>query len=225
MNWDTFARAMTLRYRMPGMKYRVRDANRILMAFLKRSVKPYVSFSAGKDSLVALDMALALRPDIAVVWHDEDWLPPGTVESVEAAEQFYGIRILRVRERHAADEWYARYGQWPHCSQPRVVDFEADTWPEIEDHYGFDGAIIALRGDESKARSLALRYPLRWHKTMGAWRVSPVHDWTYMDVWSYILGRRLPFHPAYRQMIEAGVEPAHARIGPLTATRVYLLAP
>jgi phosphoadenosine phosphosulfate reductase len=219
--WKAFEQASRLRYTLPGMARRIRDAERITAAFLRRAVHPYVAFSTGKDSLVALDITLRLRPDTAVLFHDENWLLPGTRDNVAAVEAFYGTRILRVRERYADDEFFAAYGVWPRCDRPAPVDFEADHWSEIDAHYGFDGAIIALRAEESAQRRRALRQPLRWHKTDGQWRVSPVHDWSYQDIWAYIIGRRLPYHPAYPAFIEAGVPPVYARIGPLTAVRVY----
>lgn len=221
MTFDTFAAASRLRYRLPLMQRRLRDARRITTAFLRRSANPYVSYSTGKDSLVALDLALAVRSDVQIVWHDENWVYPGTLENIEDVERHYAIHVTRVRERFADDEFYERFGVWPVCRAPRPVDFEADTWREIQDYYGWDGAIIALRKDESPTRDLALRNPLRWHRGRGEWRVSPVHDWSFEDVWAYILGKRLPYHAAYEKLIDFGVEPKFARIGPFTAVRVY----
>jgi 3'-phosphoadenosine 5'-phosphosulfate sulfotransferase (PAPS reductase)/FAD synthetase len=168
-----------------------------------------------------MDIALRIRPDIQIVWHDEDWVLPGTAENIEGVETFYGINIIRVRERFSADEFFKEFGRWPICLSPRSVDFEADHWFEIVRHYGWDGAVIALRSDESTQRYFALKRPLRWNKSREEWRVSPVHDWSVEDIWAYILGRKLPYHPAYEKMIDAGIEPKFARIGPLTAVRVY----
>lgn len=221
MNWNTVEQAARLHYRLPIMRRRIRDAERILAAFLKRAQRPYLAYSAGKDSLAALDLTLRLHPTIDVVWHDEDWVLPGTVENIEAVERFYKIRIIRVRERFAADEFFATFGQWPVCLHPRPVDYEADAWTDITARYGWDGAIIALRSDESRNRRFALKHPLRFHQGRREWRVSPVHDWNVQDVWAYIMGNRLPYHAAYPQLIDAGVDPRHARIGPLTASRVY----
>lgn len=221
MKWDVFRKTMELQYKLPAMKYKMATAQRILMAFLKRTSKPYVAFSTGKDSLVALDLVLSMRPDIDIVFHDEDWVIPGTIENLEAIELYYDKHIIRVRERYAADEFKKEYGQWPICWQPRAVNFEADHWDEIVSHYGWDGAIIALRSEESTQRAFTLRRPLRWNKTAEEWRVSPTHDWNYRDVWAYIIGKRLLYHPAYEKLIDSGVEPKFARIGPLTAVRVY----
>ena len=221
MRWSVWYKTARLRWRLSPMRARVLSARRLLRAFFARVSHPYVAFSGGKDSLVVLDLALQLSPTVQVVWSDEDWLPPGTAEFIETIEGHYGIRIIRARERHGAKEFHALYGVWPVCSAPRPVDFEADTWGEVMEHFGFGGVILGLRRGESAGRHFALRRPLRQCKGDGLWHVAPIYDWSCDEVWSYIAGNDLPVHPAYREMIEAGVEPEHARIGPLTAVRVY----
>jgi phosphoadenosine phosphosulfate reductase len=220
-NYQLWTEASALRWKLPPMRARTYSALRLIRACLSRCQNPYVAFSTGKDSQVVLDLALSIKPDLPVVFHDEDWVLPGTIEQVAATEAHYGIRILRVRERRAADEFYAQYGVWPQVSQPRGVDFEADTWKEIVRHYGFDGVLIGLRADESVRRFFSLKRPLRLVENDGLWHGSPLFDWTTEQVWSYLVGNHAPVHPAYREMIDAGVEPRFARVGPLTAVRVY----
>lgn len=221
MKYAQWYQASELLWRLPPMRARAFSALRLIRAFLDRCEHPYIAYSAGKDSQALLDLALHVQPGLTVVFHDEDWLPPGTIEQVQATEAHYGIRITRVRERHSADEFFAQYGQWPHCSQPRAVDFEADTWKEIVQHFGFDGVLMGLRSDESVGRYFALKRPLRLTQKDGLWHGSPLYDWTTEQVWAYLAGNNLPIHSAYAQMLDAGIEPYHARIGPLTATRVY----
>jgi 3'-phosphoadenosine 5'-phosphosulfate sulfotransferase (PAPS reductase)/FAD synthetase len=220
MDYDTLMAMSKLHWRLPPMRARVNSAQRLVRALLRRTERPYVAYSGGKDSQCLVDIVLRIRPEVQVVFHDEDWLPPGTLEVVEATEKHYGIHILRVRERRSADEFFAEFGTWPTCSNPRPVDFEADTWGEIVGHYGFDGVAMGLRAEESTGRRFALRKPLR--KTQdGLWHCSPLHDWSAPEVFAYLVGNELPIHPAYAQMINAGMPIERARIGPLTAVRVY----
>lgn len=219
--WKTFERTERLRYRLPRMGHKIQDAERILKAFFRRSKTPAVSFSGGKDSLVALDLALALHPHLRIVWHDEGWYPPGTEEAMSAIEAYYGVHVIRVHRWPLSGHWMRKYGQEVVCTHLKPAEYDGYSWREIYAHYGLDGAIVAMRCEESTVRRFALKRPLRWHKGQRVWRVSPIHDWTYHDVWAYILGKRLPYHPAYEKMIDGGVEPKHARIGPLSAERVY----
>ncbi len=221
MKYMIWYQASALRWRFPPINARMYSARKLIRQFLGRCERPYVAYSGGKDSQVLLDICLSERADVAVVWHDEDWVLPGTTEVVEATERRYGIRIIRVRERHSADEFQAAYGVWPHCAHPRPVDFEADTWKEIVAHYGFDGVLMGLRADESAGRYFALKKPLRLAKKDGLWHCSPLHDWDTETIWAYLVGNNLPLHSAYAAMIDAGIEPEHARVGPLTAVRVY----
>jgi phosphoadenosine phosphosulfate reductase len=206
------------------MKRRQITAQRLILAFLSKCQKPYIAFSGGKDSLVVLDLVLRENEEVAVVWSDEHWIMPGTLKLLSAIEKHYDIRITRAREACGDREFYTLFQQYPTRPQLREVDYEAEHWKRIVDHFGFDGVILGLRAQESWSRYYNLEKrgePLRRNKGDGLWHVSPIHDWSTEEVWAYIAGNDLPIHQAYVDMIDAGVEPEYARVGPLTAVRVY----
>lgn len=222
--WSVFeqTRLLDWKLRQKYFRWRITEAQQVLRKWLQQCKTPYVAYSGGKDSQVVVDLILHVDRSVKVVWHDEGWILPGTVEVVQATEAFYGISIIRVHERQSADEFFAEFGIWPRCSQRRPVDFEADHWSEIVEHFGFDGVAMGLRMDESSHRYLSLRKTsLRKTHYDNLWHVYPIRSWTWQDVWSYILANNLPYHPGYQRMIEAGVPPEQARVGPLTANRVY----
>jgi len=219
MNWAMFEAGMRSRAMLPVYLKRLQSATTLVSDWFSLCSSPYVAYSGGKDSQVILDLALHQQPGVTTIWHDEDWvLVPGFVTEVE---RYYQTRIIRVRERHAADEFAARYGFFPRCSAPRPVDFEADTWKEIMTHYQRDGVLIGLRKAESTARRMALKTPLRKQKD-GLWHCAPLYDWRTEDVWTYIFTNNLLYHPIYRVMMEqGGIDVERARVGPLTAVRVW----
>lgn len=224
MSWAMRTAAWTAIGYTAAFQRKVEGALEIMSDFFDRvQLGGYVAYSTGKDSQVVLDLAHQLRRPFMVIWHDEDWVLPGTIETLNDSEQLYQRTFTRVRERHAADEFFAQYGTFPHCSNPRSVDFEADTWAEIMQHYKLDGVALGMRKDESVARrmSLSINGNLRLGKKDQMWHVNPLANWKTDDVFAYLISRRLPLHPAYRAQIEAGVPLDRARVGPLTAVRVY----
>ena len=51
------------------------------------------------------------------------------------------------------------------------------------------------------------------------WHCNPIHDWTWRDVWAYIVSQGLGYNRAYDRLEEMGIEPERQRIGPLAVER------
>lgn len=220
MDWVTFEATALLHAQLPRLTRRIQTAQDKLRSFFVLSDHPYIAYSGGKDSQVVLDIALSMESDCTVVWSDEGWIVPGTLAVLRDTEERYNISIVRARERYGAKEFYAQYGCWPQCETSREVDYVADTWSEVIAYFAFDGVALGLRRDESVTRLFSLKTPLQSHSD-GLYHVNPLANWSLWDVWAYILSRHLPYHTAYSLMINCGVSPQYARVGPLTAVRVY----
>jgi 3'-phosphoadenosine 5'-phosphosulfate sulfotransferase (PAPS reductase)/FAD synthetase len=221
MNYEAWLKTCRIHW-MRGIDKKIDAAKKMLLDFFSTVEKPYCAISGGKDSLVSLDLAMSVAPGtFDVCWGDEDFNMPGTREQISAIEHHYAIKVTRIRVRHGAREFRDMFGCYPACENPHPVDFEADTGKEVTAHFGWDGVILGLRSEESRQRRYAMTNPLRKLKGKDIWRVSPIPHWTYRDVWSYMVGMGLPVHKAYETMIEGGVDPSLARIGPFTAVRVW----
>jgi phosphoadenosine phosphosulfate reductase len=178
-----------------------------------------VSFSGGKDSTVLLDLTLAVKPDLDIIWFDDGWDYPETISFLAAVEARLGRRILRVEMPVRSSFWgreIAYGGDDPSYSHACDMDYEA--WARQ-----YTGALIGMRKEESKQRYFTLlrRGEVYYHKGLGHWHCCPLASWTWQDVWGYILGNGLSYNPVYDRLEKLGVAPAQARVGPLTAWMVY----
>lgn len=220
-NYEAWLHESKMRYHFPPMKARQISARKLIRTLLKHAANPYLAFSGGKDSGVILDLALAIKPDIPIVFFDDLWNMPGTERHLRAVEMYYGISILRIRHRDTGIEFKQTFGQAVYHSDPPTVDYVFDDLQTMVSEMGWDGVLLGLRSEESAGRFFALKRPLRNVKYDGIWHCNPIHDWSYREVWAYLSGKRIPEHPAYGALINYGVSVQYARIGPLTAIRSW----
>lgn len=163
--------------------------------------KVAVSFSGGKDSLVALD--LAIRVGIRkVVFCDSTIEFEETKRFVKQVEKFYGINIDIVRAPVTFFEMVKHVGlpsrvfRW--CCD--VFKFgPLSNYAIRKNLYGF---ITGLRMQESKKRSgykSSDTNPLVPVK-----QINPILNWTNKDVWEYTKRNSLPVNPLYEHFDRIG---------------------
>jgi 3'-phosphoadenosine 5'-phosphosulfate sulfotransferase (PAPS reductase)/FAD synthetase len=87
---------------------------------------------------------------------------------------------------------------------------------------GLDTVLLGLRQEESAIRRMHLRKfgPLFYSESDKSWHCNPIHDWTWLDVWAYIISNHLDYNRAYDRLEEIGVAPEHQRVGPLAVEQV-----
>lgn len=163
--------------------------------------KVAVSFSGGKDSLVALD--LAFRVGIRkVVFCDTSIEFDETKEFVKHVEKFYGVVVDIVQAPVTFFELIKHVGlpsrilRW--CCD--VFKFgPLSNYAVRENLYGF---VTGLRMEESNKRSNyedSDKNPLVPVK-----QVNPILRWTDQDIWEYIKTNRLPVNPLYEHFKRIG---------------------
>lgn len=177
----------------------------VVSEWLSLCTWPYISYSAGKDSQVVMDLVRRQRPSVPAIYHDDEWELPETTEIVTATPH---LTRIATRVRHS--EWFV-------VNEGSEESGGTGDWAARR---GYDGAAIGLRADESRDRKVHIRaygelfraerrrvcqcYPLAW--------------WTTRDVWAYILSREIPYNRAYDRLAEIGVDPQRRRIGPLAVS-------
>ena len=160
-----------------------------------------VSFSGGKDSLVALDLAHRIGVKRAVfcdttIEFDE------TVQYVDDVARFYGIAIDVVRppldfftlmERVTAP---SRRQRW--CCD--VFKFGPMSRWGLQN--GVTAFVTGLRRNESSGRNGYTE--VDQNPMVPITQLNPLLDWTEDDVWSYINTYKLPINPLYEHFSRIG---------------------
>lgn len=160
-----------------------------------------VSFSGGKDSLVALD--LAYRVGIKrVVFCDTSIEFEETVQYVKRVEQFYGIKIDVVS---APVSFFSltdivgipsRRMRW--CCE--VLKFGPLARYAMNNN--LHGFVTGLRRDESKRR--VLYEDTDENPLIPVKQINPILEWNEHEVWNYIKSYSLPTNPLYRHFKRIG---------------------
>lgn len=168
------------------------------IAFIRKTYEKYrlpvfVSFSGGKDSLVTLYLVeRALGRDFLVVFNNTGIEFPETVEYVRRIVRREGLRLLVA---DAGDKFWrgvrimgppARDFRW--CC--KVTKF-APLSRELKKVYP-EGALsfVGIRKYESSQRAKSSRvWQNKWLPKIIA--ATPILDWTSLDIWLYILWKRL----------------------------------
>lgn len=177
------------------------DAVSILYSLTDSYKNIAVSFSGGKDSLVALD--LAVRVGIQnVVFVDTTIEFEETKEYVNAISDFYGIKVDVVK---APKDFFNLAGKIGFPSRRfrwccEVFKFAPlMTYARKKD---IDAYVTGLRSDESARRS---RYELiDTNPVMPITQINPLLEWTENDVWQYIKKYKLPINKLYNHFGRIG---------------------
>lgn len=157
-----------------------------------------VSFSGGKDSLVALHLTLTLGLDPVVLFNNTGIELPETISTVYKTIDKYGLKLV---EASAEDRfWKAVYDlsipgrdyRW--CCKVCKLAPLSNTVKNLWSNGGLN--IVGQRVFESidRARSPSL-WRLRWAPSL--LNLSPINTWSQIDVWLYIFTNKLSPNTLY----------------------------
>lgn len=179
----------------------------------------YVAFSGGKDSLVVLDLARRVDPDVPVVFFDSGLDYPETYDYLTELAHTWGLDLHRIRTDPPLLDVLADSGLWDHHATADVTAAAMDLHevliaePARRAHRLLGpGELWGVRADESAARRLLYtRKGLRDGvivRADGTTAYGPIWNWATTDVWAHIARHRLPVNPVYTRLRELGV-PEH----------------
>jgi phosphoadenosine phosphosulfate reductase len=172
----------------------------------------------GPSSVVIVDMALQIDPQIAVTYIDTGVLFPETHALVDSVRRHYGIDVRAVRTPVALAEQAKVFGESLWARDPDLCCALRKVLPQRNLLREFDAWITGLRRDQSDARS---RTPVvQWDQNFGLIKINPLARWTQREVWEYIRERELPYNALHdRGYPSVGCTHCTAAVAPGEAQR------
>lgn len=164
----------------------VNEASRIIREALAMGVPSFVTSSWGKDSVVLVHLGQEACPDMPVVHvgdEHEDWI----ANFSEVAEQYQALHPI------------AEYHHLTVTIGGKSVT-SAINGTDLPQRYPM--RFIGLRLAEQGARVYALRRYGAIHqytsgRQAGMWRVCPLINWSWQDIWGYTVLHELPYLSVY----------------------------
>ncbi|MEM1645951.1 MAG: phosphoadenosine phosphosulfate reductase family protein [Ignisphaera sp.] len=182
-----------------SIKIMAAQSKKFLAIMYEKIRKPViVSFSGGKDSLVALHLSIDLGFEPAVLFNNTGIELPETVETVYRTTSKYGLELI---EASAGDKFWGsvyelgipgRDYRWC-CKVCKLAPLSL-TVKKMWSNGGLN--VVGQRAFESIDRARSPRvWRLRWAPML--LNLSPVIDWSQFEVWLYIFLNNLEVNPLY----------------------------
>ncbi len=204
-------------YRQPLSK-KIKMAKRVLNDTFRATDKLAVAFSGGKDSLVALHLALQLKPDIPVLFVNTGIEFPESLEYIEQLKEdwklnnFYEanakVNFWRLTEEQGLP--VAGRGNttfMSDLSEQAGVKLSNSCCHRMKEtparqfyrEHKTEGVVTGLRVSESMMRKMnfADYGALRYSSTYGTLISWPLYAWLDDDIFNYIDRYELPQNPIY----------------------------
>jgi len=181
-----------MREKLKGKEY---EAKQFLRKFPKE--KAVVSFSGGKDSLVALHLAQRVGIKKAV-FSDTTIESQDTIDYIKEVSITLGVKIDIAKPKKSFWELLPIFGppsinhRW--CC-PTI------KYPQLNEYAKKQGVLYYITGLRRNESIIRMNYakvsknPMMPHVI----QINPIIDWTSEEVWEYIKKHELPIPPSYKK--------------------------
>ena len=161
-----------------------------------------VSYSGGKDSLATLLVVIKSIGRVPMLFADTGMEFPETYANLDETSRRYGLDVIRTDGKNQFWENFKRQGppavnaRWccRVCKLTPVANLIRDQWGECL-------SFIGQRRYESAARAQSDRV-WRNPNVLGQLSAAPIHNWTALHVWLYLLREHAPYNVLYEHHLD-----------------------
>jgi len=179
-------------------RFRVKQAQEVLKAAQKLfGEKMAVAFSGGKDSLVALHLALeTLGPSTKVIYNNTTVEFPETTQYVQSLSKQWNLNLLVAKPKKPFFSAVKETGWATHENRWCCRIFKDSPAHETMSVNNILAEITGTTRTESIYRRSLLPFRLPKKEPL-IMRIHPIYDWNQWEVWRYIEDENLPYNPLY----------------------------
>ncbi|WP_406699817.1 phosphoadenylyl-sulfate reductase [Singulisphaera sp. Ch08] len=151
----------------------------------------------GPEGCIILHMLSEIEPKVRVFNLDTGYQFAETLELRARIAERYGIEVELVRPDTTVAEYEAIHSGPLYVEQPDQCCFDRKIVPLRRAVAGYDAWISSIRADQSAHRAKA--DVVGWDAKFGLVKINPLLNWTYRDVWAYVVANQVPYNPLHDQ--------------------------
>lgn len=158
--------------------------------------EPIIPISTGKDSMCVLSMVRQIKPDVKAIFNNT---------SLDVADTYKMVKTIENCEIMNPDKGFYQYVESDNMIPTRFSRFCCRIFKtgvmvsKLDKNHKYL-LFMGMRNDESNTRSgYGTEYKnTEWGKV--SWQgILPIRQWNDVDVWLYILYKKLPINPKYKK--------------------------
>lgn len=170
------------------------EANNIIEEALLKFKKPIVAFSGGKDSTCVLDLVLKHSKDVLVYhFYFGKYYVPYELEQ----------QIIQNAKKIGAKRILVKTSKQYEILKREAINVLMKYYKKIMEPYfitkGYDIVFLGLRKEESLKRKRKIENSFFVGEIK---EIYPIQNWTWVDVWAYIVVNDLPYLEIYDKYAE-----------------------
>lgn len=200
---DQQRQIFTLHAKLSTFRRKVALAESRVAEWLEQAENPYIAFSGGKDSLCVLNLVRKFSPQVPAIYFDGDCAYPEVLALFESIPHLLKFPTKEPFLKTLKENWHD-----PRLEQITMETTVYEPVKRLLKDFCFDAVAYGLRADESVGRKKhgKVKGAIFRYKISGVLACQPIWDWSYNDVWAYIVSNDLDYCKTYDKLFDAPIE-------------------